>query len=250
MNTVKRIIKRVIGRTPQRPRSGEPLPYRIYLFEELLGRLGQKTLENKRILEIGPRDGLDSLRFARLNPTELVMIDLPEKREVVNQWLTNVTCPKQYIEANFMYMTPEEYTALGQFDVIWCTGVLYHNPEQLRMLRRLNKFLKPGGFLVIESATLRGSAELQAGNFVQIYFPETYRNTGTVTHLPTAGAIKSWLMMAGYEHIVDSRCYEVENRDLIGQRYACVCQKLSEDSSPVYYGKSGLNTPYRFGDST
>src|SRR5258708_4645509 len=108
MNTVKRIIKRVIGRTPQRPKSAEPLAYRIYLFEELLGRLGQKTLENKRILEIGPRDGLDSIRFAKLNPTELVMIDLPEKREVVNQWLTSVICPKQYLEANFMYMSPEE----------------------------------------------------------------------------------------------------------------------------------------------
>jgi 2-polyprenyl-3-methyl-5-hydroxy-6-metoxy-1,4-benzoquinol methylase len=250
MNVVKRLIKRLIPRQAASPKSGETLAYRVYLFEELLTRLGQKTLEQKRILEIGPRDGLDSLRFAQAQASELVMIDLPEKRELVNAWLANVTCPKQYIETNFMYMSPDEYKALGQFDVVWCTGVLYHNPEQLRMLRRLYKFLKPGGFLVLESATLRGTPELQAGNFVQVYFPETYRNTGTITHLPTAGAIKSWLLMAGFEHIVDSRSFEVENEDIVGKRYACICQKGSDENGQIYYGKSGLNTPYRFGDST
>ena len=33
--------------------------------------------ENKRILEIGPKHGKDSLLLATLNPSELVLIDLP-----------------------------------------------------------------------------------------------------------------------------------------------------------------------------
>ena len=42
------------------------------------------------------------------------------------------------------------------FDIIWCTGVLYHNPEQLRFYEEafLN-IIKPGGPLVLETATAR-----------------------------------------------------------------------------------------------
>ena len=34
-------------------------------------------------------------------------------------------------------MSNSEYNSLGKFDLIWCTGVLYHNPEQLRMLKKI-----------------------------------------------------------------------------------------------------------------
>ncbi|MBT7665825.1 MAG: hypothetical protein HN608_12970, partial [Rhodospirillaceae bacterium] len=39
------------------------------------------------------------------------------------------------------------------FDLIWCTGVLYHNPEQLRMIARLFDWTAAGGHLVLETAT-------------------------------------------------------------------------------------------------
>ena len=54
--------------------------YRRHLFEELMTLAGKEIFHGSRILEIGPRDGLDSLRLATLEPAELVMVDLPEKR--------------------------------------------------------------------------------------------------------------------------------------------------------------------------
>jgi SAM-dependent methyltransferase len=224
--------------------------YRVHLFEEFTARAGREAFRNKRMLEIGPRDGLDSRRLASLQPAELVMIDLPEKRGTVATWLADIACPHTYLEANFMYLPREDYTALGRFDLIWCTGVLYHNAEQLRFLRRLYRLLNVGGYLVLESATLRMAGALRSGCYVEIHYPETYRNTGTITHLPSVGAINAWLSMVGFQEIRPSSCYEVENRDLAGQRYACISRKSAEEEGNTYYWKTGKNPDYRFGDAT
>lgn len=223
--------------------------YRVHLFEELKALLSPASLPGTRILEIGPKDGLDSCRLASLQPDELVMIDLPEKRQALDDWRSQITCPHRYIERNFMYMPREEYAGLGTFDVIWCTGVLYHNPEQLRFLRKLYRLLNVGGCLVLESATWRGAKRLRDASYVEIHYPQTYRNTGTITHLPTANAIKAWLSMVGFTRVHDSRCFENENRDVIGQRYACFAIKTGADDAGVYYSTTALNPEYRFGDS-
>ncbi len=232
------------------PPHPERLMYRVVLFNELLNFVGEEYFRNSRILEIGPKDGLDSKRLASLLPEELVMIDLPEKRKGNEQWINKFTCPSKYIEANFMYMQPQDYETLGSFRLIWCTGVLYHNAEQMRMLRKLYSLLDVGGYLVLESATLRGAKSLRSGAYVEIHYPETYRQSGTVTHLPTADAIKAWLTMVGFQDIHDSHCYRSYNRNLIQHRHACICKKNDEDESDAYYQNSGLNPQYRFGDST
>ncbi len=81
--------------------------YRVHLFEELKTLLSPASLRGTRILEIGPKDGLDSRRLASLQPNELVMIDLPEKRPAVDDWRSQITCPHRHIERNFMYMPRE-----------------------------------------------------------------------------------------------------------------------------------------------
>jgi len=241
--TIKRIYRRFFPAPP------EALAYRIELFAELAALAGPEAFQKTRALEIGPRDGLDSKRLASMAPAELVMIDLPEKRAVNEVWLKELSCPHKYIEANLMYMSGAEHDALGQFRLVWCTGVLYHNAEQMRLLRKLYRLLEPGGYLVLESATLRAARRLRDGCFVEIHYPETYRNTGTVTHLPTRGAIRAWLKMVGFQEIHDSKCYRRYNRDLTDQRYACLCRKTDQDDADGYYQKSGLNPMYRFGDS-
>lgn len=232
------------------PPPPEALMYRVHLFEELLGLAGRKILERKRILEIGPRDGLDSRRLAGLDPIELVMIDLPEKRELTERWLREVPCPYRYIEDNFMYLSEQALAELGKFDLIWCTGVLYHNAEQLRFLRKLYRLLNIGGRLVLESSTLRGPRRLREGCYIQVHYPRTHRDTGTITHLPTASAIMAWLDMVGFRNVRESHCFDKENSDLIGLRMACIATKTGEDDGGIYYGKSGLNEPYVFGEST
>ena len=249
MNMLQKIFRRFRNKQKRASSATEPLMHRVYLFDELLARAGRDFFASKRILEIGPKDGLDSKRFASLQPDELVMIDLPEKRETVDKWLGEISCRHQYIENNLMYMSNEDILSLGRFDLVWCTGVLYHNAEQLRLLRKLYRLLNKDGYLVLESATLRLSKKLVDKPYVEIHYPQTYRNTGTITHLPSASAIKAWLQMVGFQEIIDSACYEKENKDLIGKRYACIARKSNEDDADFYYGKSGLNPVYKFGDS-
>lgn len=227
----------------------EPLMYRVELFKQLLGTADKDYFKDKRILEIGPKDGLDSLRLADLEPKELVMIDLPEKRDGNDQWLNKLKCNNKYIEANLMYMSEEEIQSLGKFDLIWFTGVLYHNAEQMRLLRKLFKFLNVGGFLAMETATLRSSFLLKNKCLVEVHYPETFKNTGTITHLPSKRAVKAWLKMVGFNEIHDSACYKKYTPILMGHRYACICKKNDNDEAKSYYQNSGLNPKYQFGDS-
>ena len=229
----------------------EPMIYRRELFAELLVLAGRAKFVGERVLEIGPKDGLDSIRLASLNPRELVMVDLPEKRMRVKGWLDDILCPRRYVEANIMYMSDSELLELGRYQLIWCTGVLYHNAEQLRFLRKIHQLLEPSGFLVLESATLRQPWFLRGGSFVKIYYPRTFNDTGTITHMPTASTIKKWLQMVGFTEIHDSKCHRASDWRLLWQRYACVCRRsVDEDASGTYYYKSGRNPAYRFGEST
>ncbi|GIR20691.1 hypothetical protein CM15mP35_09520 [bacterium] len=81
-------------------------------------------------------------------------------------------------------MTQEDYESLGKFDLIYFTGVLYHNPEQLRFIQKLYDKLNYGGVLVFESATTRKRKFINE-NVVEIHYPKTYRDTTTVSHLPS-----------------------------------------------------------------
>ena len=238
-------LKRIFGKELV---GDEPLMYRVELFRDLRAKVGDR-LVGKRALEIGPKDGLDSKRIAELGVGELVMIDLPEKRDGNVEWLENLQCKKWYVEGNLLYMNEEELKEIGKFDLIWCTGVLYHNAEQLRLLRKLYCLLNKEGWLVLESSTARGPRKIREGAWVQVHYPQTYRDTGTITHHPTKGAIKAWLDMAGFSEVIDSDCYRRYNSDLIGVRYGCIAKKGEEEAGDIYYAKSGLNDAYVLGEA-
>ncbi|MCU0512766.1 MAG: class I SAM-dependent methyltransferase [Anaerolineae bacterium] len=242
------LLQRLVRRLrPVAAPPAEPMAYRRYLLQELLTH-SRHDWAGRRLLEIGPRDGLDSQRLAALQPAELVMIDLPEKRDRIQGWLQTIACPYRYLEANYMYMSAAALQDLGTFDLVWCTGVLYHNPEQLRLLRRLYTALKPDGWLVLESATTRHPL-LKDLPVVELHYPQRYRDTSTVTHLPTVTAIKAWLRMVGFLEVIDSGGFAAHHPELVGSRYACLCHKTGVDDGDVYYTEPD-NPPYRFGDST
>jgi SAM-dependent methyltransferase len=152
-----------------------------------------------RILEIGPKHGADSRLLAGLGPSELVLLDLPEKDELVASWLPEIRgiAPTRYVSANLLYLTPDDLAELGEFDLVWCLGVVYHNVEQLRLLRRLFHLTRIGGAVVLESSTTR-DRRLADKNVVEIHWPEPYRRERTITHHPSRLALKSWLEMVGF----------------------------------------------------
>ena len=63
---------------------------------------------------------------------------------------------------------------------------------------------------------------------MEIWFPETYRNTTTITHLPSKKAIISWLKMVGFKNIFISNAYNPEDYNVKDSRLACIAQKVRE----------------------
>ena len=223
--------------------------YRAELFARLLWIAGAGHFEGTRILEVGPKDFHDSARLATLNPRWLVLLDLPEKAGNYEAWRDALGPHTVFVEGNLLYLAPDDLAALD-VDLIWCTGVLYHNAEQLRLLCRLHQLLVPGGYLVLESATARGPRWRRRGCYVEVHYPKTYRDVETITHLPSAGAVRAWLAMAGFAEIHDVDCYRAHNRDLIGQRAAWICRKGEADQPYAYYTRPGLNPRYVVGESS
>jgi len=222
-------------------------PYRVYLFEELKNMYGSDTFSNKRILEIGPKDGEDTLRLESLKPSSITLIDLPilkNQNHHLNEYykeflkpnLDKLNVSSNLIFANFNYLKKEEYAELGKFDLIWFTGVLYHNPEQLKMLKKLYNLLNEEGVLVMETSTTRNT-KLMNHTAIEIEVEGQY-------HFPTRKAVHLLLKMVGFSEIHQSKCFNKENYNKNNIRLAVIAQKKKNDVEGVY--RDG----YLYGEAT
>lgn len=246
-----RILKVVVSQIQRihRKLRRDELNYRDYLFEDL-----KKYLHNSDIecaLEIGPRDGEDTRRILKLEPKYLALLDLPDKKSRVVTWYDELKDPKVQLHfGNLMY--EDDWREGKKFSLIWCTGVLYHNPEQLRMLAKLYDILAPEGVLVVETATARRRGTRNE-NCVELWHDiekTTHRKhhvSKNVTHLPSRKAVSSWLDMVGFERIYASNCHARQSLVLAEDRVAFIARRPKEDSTTGYYSIVGLN--YQIGRS-
>lgn len=91
----------------------------------------------KRVLELGPYDGTDSVYLAK-NTDELVCIEArPENIEAVRSrleanGLTNVSI----IHADLEIFILED---LGWFDCVWASGIIYHVQDPDQLIKRISK---------------------------------------------------------------------------------------------------------------
>lgn len=207
----------------------------VYRYLERSGFL--ECFRGGRILEIGPKHGEDSRLLATLGPSELVLLDLPEKDELVRPWLPEVEslCSTRYVRSNLLYLTPDELQGLGTFDLVWCLGVIYHNVEQVRLLRRLFNLTRAEGALVLESSTTR-NRRLAKANVVEIHWPDLYRGERTITHHPSRRALASWLEMVGFDEV---RIEPVYSRKLAWQRAVLTARRPRDPRPYVSYDAEG-----------
>ena len=233
MRRLKALAKRLLGR-------GSRVDYRAALFQELREYVG--GVHPRRILEIGPKDGEDTRRLLELAPDLITLVDLPRMKPVNELWLRELEGAKiEYVSANLMYT---DVLDGREFDAIWCTGVLYHNPEQLRMIKKLYDLLRPGGVLVLESATIRRT-RLRRESCVEIIYPPSeriekkYHLSPNITHLPSARAVAAWLAMVGFERIMLSGCHRKSSRALARHRVAYFGTKPSGNPAGRYYRLGG-----------
>ena len=242
---IRRIARALRSRVGWPPRAD----YRHLLFEDLVVYLGNRS--PRRVLEIGPKDGEDTRRLLTLGPERLTLVDLPRLEASNRRWLDAIDSSRiQYVSANMMYSP--EVAALEPYDVVWCTGVLYHNPEQLRMVRRLHDLVTPGGVLVLESATTR-HRRLRNANCVEIVYPPSaalkrkYHISANITHVPSARALASWMAMVGFDHLVLSACHRRVSRALARARAAWLGTRSLSPRSSVYYALGPEEQGYEIG---
>jgi SAM-dependent methyltransferase len=235
----RRILNKILGKHPD---------YRLILYKELTKYVSGMKI--KRILEIGPKDGIDTKRLMEMGADKLVLIDLPDKEKHMRDILQKPEFNGvEFYVGNIMYDSFE--TSLQGFDLIWFTGVLYHNPEQLRMIRVLYDLLSPGGALVLESATARRKTNRHE-NVVEIWHnvdKKTRRKfhvSENVSHLPSQKAIQSWLEMVGFVKIQPSKCHAACGKQMAATRGAFLATKpLVESNMRSYYKIKNLD--YRIG---
>ena len=126
--TLRKIPRKTYNKNAFKNTQGLRNPYRYYLFEELKNIFQNNYFANKRILEIGPKDGEDSLRLASLNPSELILIDLPENKDPNHHnykfheeyFMPNykkINGKKNILYENFNYLNNDELDNLGKFDL-------------------------------------------------------------------------------------------------------------------------------------
>lgn len=221
--------------------TGKTVDYRQALYEELVRRLA--GARPGRVLEIGPRDGEDSRRLASLRPAKLLLVDLPNQEERIRGWLPSLSGTNVELEiGNIMYDARFEH--IEPFDLVWCTGVLYHNPEQLRFVRQMFDLTNPGGLLVLETATAR-RPRTRNENCVEVWYPpdkaagRAYHVSTNVTHLPSAKAVHAWMEMIGFDEIERSACHRAVGRALAADRVAYIARRPIGETSAVYYEHLG-----------
>lgn len=150
-----------------------------------------------RFLEIGPRWGQDSRDWdKRIKIKEMVFIDLPQQADNISLWIDEIETPHRVIYADVMKMSEKQRKEIGQFDVVYCSGVLYHIDEQFRFCEILSDFVNIGGLLILESYVLDTKK-----NIIKIFWPEQAPKSQN-HHIPSRTAIKSWLEMTGFSHVI------------------------------------------------
>jgi 2-polyprenyl-3-methyl-5-hydroxy-6-metoxy-1,4-benzoquinol methylase len=169
------------------------------------------NLADKRVLEIGPKHGIQTRFISENNPKEIVCVDLENKREAHQTWM-------HLINSTFKihYMDMFEYKDDDKFDVILFNGVIYHLEDQMLALKHLYSLSKPGGVIFFESATARNQ-ENHDKNIIEVYLPETYRNVPTVKFVPSKLACKSMIEHAGWKILAEDENIERERICLLAK---------------------------------
>jgi len=121
--------------------------------------IDKKSFKNKRVLEIGPKFGHHSLWIDKnLNPSYFLMLELPSKKDFSKNWLPGINCPHEIIFEDILIC--KSLLEKEPFDLVFFTGVLYHNVEQIKILNILWNVIHPNGTMLLQSTVYREEESL------------------------------------------------------------------------------------------
>lgn len=147
-------------------------------------------LENRVIADIGCNNGYYMFRMAAHRPKFVLGFEPTIQHYYCFQALNGMARQTQ-LEVDLFGV---EHLALfpNCFDLIFLMGIIYHRPSPIDTLLDINKALKPGGMLILESQTI-------AGDEPYALFPaSTYAKVPGTYFVPTGNCLLNWINKCGF----------------------------------------------------
>tara|TARA_Y100000034_G_scaffold129627_1_gene186441 strand:- start:55 stop:900 length:846 start_codon:yes stop_codon:yes gene_type:complete len=119
------------------------------LTRMVLDSMKNIDFEDKRVLDIGCRDGLFSFEAEKLGASEVIGIDNNISKGAVEFLIPFFKSNVKMYEENLFNLTPELY---GLFDIVLFPGTLYHLRYPFWALKIVRNILKPDGIILLETA--------------------------------------------------------------------------------------------------
>jgi SAM-dependent methyltransferase len=110
------------------------------------------NLRDKRVLDIGCRDGLFSFEAEKMGAGEVIGIDCDLSAGATEFLIPYFRSRIRLRELNLLDLRPDTF---GLFDVVIFPGVLYHLRYPVWSLKLARDVLKEGGTLFLETAVIR-----------------------------------------------------------------------------------------------
>jgi len=127
------------------------IPHFKAKWDFMLVGMDHIDFKNKRVLDVGCRDGLFSFEAEKRGAKEIIGIDNDISLGATNFLIPLFKSKVQMYEMNLFDLNPEKF---GLFDVIIFYGVLYHLRYPVWGLKKLSSCLSDNGILLIESGML------------------------------------------------------------------------------------------------
>ena len=119
------------------------------LTRMVLDSMKNIDFEDKRVIDIGCRDGLFSFEAEKLGASEVIGIDNNISKGAVEFLIPFFKSNIKMYEENLFNLTPELY---GLFDIVMFPGTLYHLRYPFWALKTVRNILKPEGVILLETA--------------------------------------------------------------------------------------------------
>jgi len=146
------------------------------------------TLKGQNLLDVGCWTGGDLLVFAGMGARVTAIEEHPRSAAAAT-FLCDLVGAKAKVLNTDLYRDQRQWR--GAFDVVYCSGVVYHVTDPILLLRICFAYLKVGGRLVIETKACRGAGSKSSYS--------GSRERGWNWFAPNRQALGRWLTDVGFD---------------------------------------------------
>ncbi len=194
---------KLLGGNSRAARTRRARHYRRYqhVFAHLHTALGG-SLEGQRVLDIGCNAGYWSIQAHRAGASEVLGIDASADNIAQARFLTDMIGLNgvTYAQQNVYDLSP---ATVGQFDLTFFVGVLYHLDRPIEALERIHAVTRHALLIDTQLFRMRTPVLQLAADDVRYYHQSSHSNH--LAMIPSQSAVVLMLQRAGFKRVVRAR---------------------------------------------